>query len=61
MKSLACKDMGIADCDFVATAETEEEVMAQITEHGKSAHQMTDEQMSTPENVEKMKAAMKDA
>lgn len=60
MKSLACKDMGMADCDFVAKAETVEEVMAKVGEHAKSAHNMTDEQLASDENKAKATAAMKD-
>ena len=36
-KSLSCKDAG-ADCDWSATAETEEELMAKATEHVKESH-----------------------
>lgn len=60
MKTLACKDMGMADCDFVAKAETAEEVMKQIAEHGKAVHAMTDEQLMTEENKAKTLAAIKD-
>jgi predicted small metal-binding protein len=38
MKSLSCKDMGVEACDFVATAETNEEVMAKAGEHAKASH-----------------------
>ncbi|MDP3956720.1 MAG: DUF1059 domain-containing protein [bacterium] len=60
MKTLACKDMGMPDCDFVAKAETAEEVMMQAGEHVKTAHGMTDEQLMTEENKAKEMAAMKD-
>jgi predicted small metal-binding protein len=52
--------MGLADCDFVAKAETVEEVMVQVGEHAKSAHNMTDEQLASDENKAKAMAAMKD-
>lgn len=38
------------DCDFVATGETKEEVIAKEDEHGKQAHgmgEMTEEQKQT--------------
>lgn len=60
MKSLSCKDMGMADCEFVAKAETAEEVMKQSAEHCKSAHGMTDEQIMAPDMQAKAMAAMKD-
>ena len=39
MKTLACKDAG-SNCNFVARGNTEQEVLAQVTEHGKKAHGM---------------------
>lgn len=51
----------MADCDFVATAETSEDVVAKVGEHAKVAHGMTDEQLVAPEFVSKATAAMKDA
>jgi predicted small metal-binding protein len=38
-KTISCRDVGV-DCDFQATGETEDEVMAQCVEHAKSAHGM---------------------
>lgn len=61
MKSLACKDMGMPDCDFVATGATAEEVMAKIGEHAKATHGMIDEQLTAPDFKAKATAAMKDA
>ena len=58
MKQIACRDLGL-DCDYVATAETEEELMRVGAEHGKAVHGYTDEDF-TPEMVEKVKAAIKD-
>ena len=36
-KSICCRDVGV-DCDFRATGETVEDVMAQCAAHAKSAH-----------------------
>lgn len=36
-KTLCCKDVGV-DCDFQAHGETEDEIMAQVAEHARSAH-----------------------
>lgn len=58
MKQVACRDMGI-DCDWVGTAETEEELMNMGSEHGKAVHGYTDKDF-TPEMVEKLKAVIKD-
>jgi predicted small metal-binding protein len=40
-KVLKCKDVGM-DCDFVARAETEEEVLKLAGEHAGPAHGMTE-------------------
>ena len=50
MEKFACKNLGL-DCDFVATADTKEEVMKMAMEHGGSVHadlmkDMTPEQMA---------------
>ena len=57
--TVACKDTGTA-CDFVAKAETEEEVMSQIAEHAKEVHGYTDEQLKDPALMEKVKAIVKE-
>lgn len=44
MYTLSCKDMGSTDCDFVASADSREEVKRLMIEHAKSAHP---EKMST--------------
>ena len=46
MYSLSCKDMGKADCDFVATGETQEEVMKSVGEHAMAVHGMTEADMT---------------
>ena len=50
MEKFACKNLGL-DCDFVATADTKEEVMKKAMEHGNTVHAdmmkgMTPEQMA---------------
>ena len=55
-KSLSCADAG-KECDWSATAQTEEELMAKATEHVKEFHK--DIQV-TPELAEKIKSLMKD-
>ena len=57
--TVACKDTGTA-CDFVARAETEEEVMSQIAQHAKEVHGYTDEQLNNPALMEKIKAIVKE-
>jgi predicted small metal-binding protein len=37
-KSLSCADVG-ADCNWSATAETEEELMKKVAEHAKEQHE----------------------
>ncbi len=56
--TLACRDTG-ADCPYVAHGETENELMADIVKHAKEVHGYTDEQLSDPKMIEKVKAAIK--
>jgi len=49
-KELHCRDVG-PDCDAVVVAESEEDILAQVAEHVKAVHDMTDEQSSDPEFV----------
>lgn len=55
-KTMSCRDVG-PDCDFVARAETEEELMQQVVVHAGAVHGM---QEVPPEVAEKVKAAIKD-
>ena len=55
-KTIACRDMG-ADCDFVARAETIEELFKNAGEHGRAVHSMTE---VTPEMREKALSLVKD-
>lgn len=49
-KELRCRDVG-PECDAVVIAESEEQVLAQVADHAKNAHGMTDEQIADPEFV----------
>ena len=53
--TIHCRDMG-ADCDFVATGETLEDVLAVGGEHGKEVHGITE---IPPEMVEKVKSLVR--
>jgi predicted small metal-binding protein len=55
-KKFLCKDLGM-DCPYEAHAETEEELMQQIAEHGKTAHGITE---ISPEMMEQVKQAIKE-
>jgi predicted small metal-binding protein len=55
MISYACKDVGV-DCPWSASAETEDELMALISEHAKKDHP---DITLTPELVSAVKAAFK--
>jgi predicted small metal-binding protein len=55
-KKFLCRDLGM-DCPFEAQAETEEELMQKIAEHGRTAHGITE---ISPEMMEKVKQAIKD-
>jgi len=49
-KQLNCSDVGF-DCGAQINADTEEEVMAQATEHAKSAHGMSDSDVQEHEGA----------
>ena len=57
MKVLKCRDVGGAECDFVARSESEQELFQQAAQHAMSAH--PDVQL-TPDIMAKAKAAIKD-
>jgi len=40
-KTLSCRDVGV-DCDFQATGNTNEEILAKAAEHAKTAHGFDD-------------------
>jgi predicted small metal-binding protein len=56
-KTLSCRDVGV-DCDFQATGNTNEEILAKAAEHAKLAHGFDD---IPPELLDKVQAAIKDA
>jgi predicted small metal-binding protein len=57
--TLACRDTG-AECDFVARAETIDELKAQVAKHAKEVHGYTDEQLNDPQMIEKIKSLIKE-
>ncbi len=55
-KVIQCRDIGM-DCDFVARAETEEEILKKAAEHAQTVHNMKE----IPEEVlAKVRAAIRD-
>jgi predicted small metal-binding protein len=46
-RELRCRDVG-PDCDAVVVAENDDEVLAQVADHVKSVHGMTDEETNDP-------------
>ena len=56
MKEVRCADAGMA-CDFVAKAETEQELMQKVAAHAREKHGIT---QVTPELAEKVKKIMRD-
>jgi predicted small metal-binding protein len=55
-KVLRCRDVGM-DCDFVARANTEEEILKQAAQHAQTTHNMKD---IPQEIVAKVRAAIRD-
>jgi predicted small metal-binding protein len=56
-KQLDCADVGF-DCEAQINADTEEEVMAQASEHAKSVHGMSDAELQQREGA--IRAAIRD-
>ena len=56
-KVVNCRDVGY-DCEGVVKADTEDETLALVAEHAKSAHGLEE---VTPEVVVKVKSVMHDA
>ena len=55
-KVLRCKDVGM-DCDFVARADSEEQILKKAAEHAATSHDMKE----IPEEVlSKVRAAIRD-
>ncbi len=54
MKTLSCKDLGAAECDFVAKAETAEECVKIMGEHAMSAHADKADGAMTPDQMTAM-------
>ncbi len=55
-KELRCRDVGV-DCGWVATGETEEEIMKKAADHAKKEHGMNE---IPPELVKKVRASIHD-
>ena len=55
VKCIACGDV-VPGCDFTATADSEEALMAQVVSHAAHAHGVTE---VTPDLAAKVKAAIK--
>jgi len=56
MPSIACKDVGM-DCQFEATAETEDELIKKVAEHVAEVHGM---KTISAEMIDKVKRAIKE-
>ncbi len=55
-KSVSCRDVGM-DCDFVATGNTEEEILRQCADHARVEHNMNE----VPAEVrDKIRTAIRD-
>ena len=55
-KSISCADAG-KDCNWSATAQTEEELMGKVAEHVKADHKEIE---LTPENIASIKSLIKE-
>ncbi len=55
-KTFTCQDVGV-DCDWKTVGETEDEILAAVTEHAAEAHPTIE---LTPELVDTVRGAIKD-
>ena len=58
MKTLACKDLGMPDCNFVAKGGTNEEVLQKMMDHAKLEHREMMDDMMKKMTVDEMKEMM---
>jgi predicted small metal-binding protein len=56
MLTIACRDAGVPDCDYVAKGETEEELMKDAGQHAVRDHGYKEEEIMTPEMKEKIRS-----
>ena len=59
MLTIACRDAGVPDCDYVAKGETEEELMKDAGQHAVRDHGYKEEEIMTPEMKEKIRSPIK--
>ena len=56
---LTCKDLNPkSNCPYVASGETMEELQVDLTNHAKTVHNYTDEQLKDSKMMEAIKAAI---
>ena len=55
-KTVSCRDVGM-DCDFVATGETEQDILQRCAEHARKDHGMTE---IPAELVDKVRVSIRD-
>ena len=56
-KEMRCADVGM-DCDFVATAESVDQLMEKVVEHAREVHGITE---VTPDLAAKVSSVIRDA
>jgi predicted small metal-binding protein len=61
MYTIACQDMGVKDCKFVAKGTTPEEAMKDLSDHGMKTHAEMMKEMSKTMSQADMMAMMKKA
>jgi predicted small metal-binding protein len=59
MLTIACRDAGVPDCDYVAKGETEEDLMKDAGQHAIRDHGYKEEEIMTPEMKEKIRSHIK--
>jgi predicted small metal-binding protein len=59
MLTIACRDAGVPNCDYVAKGETEEELMKDAGQHAVRDHGYKEEEIMTPEMKEKIRSHIK--
>jgi predicted small metal-binding protein len=58
MKTLACKDLGAPECDYIAKSDTAEGAVKMMTDHAMSAHKDKLDEMAKTMTPDQMNAMM---
>lgn len=58
-REIHCRDVGF-DCDATVVAESDDEIVAQVAEHARTVHGLSDEQLSDPKLLDHVRSQIHD-